>query len=292
MSGRADHTPLAPDAWLPALRTAQTAFADLLADADPGAVVPACAPWTVADLARHLANIHRWAAGMAAWIDGLDEDDTAGPHDPAALRDFYRDCATLLRSTLDHLGPDAPAYTLNGPGPAAFWHRRQLHETLVHVADLAAATGRPHPVTDPVLWADCVDEVITVMAPRQLRLARITAAAHPVAVHATDTGHHWVLDLTDPGARAVPATGRAPSVRKPSHDGEASGARELSNADEASSADEPSSARVPNPVAALVGPADRLALLLWRRTTPDDPGLTLTGDRDAALAALDRALVP
>lgn len=286
MSGRADHTPLAPDAWLPALRTAQTAFADLLADADPGALVPACAPWTVADLARHLATIHRWAAGMAARIDGLDQDDTAGPRDPAALRDFYRDCATLLRSTLDHLGPDAPAYTLNGPGPAVFWHRRQLHETLVHVADLAAATGRPHPVTDPVLWADCVDEVITVMAPRQLRLARITAPAHPIALHATDTGHRWVLDLTDsshrrvldatdPDHRAAPALHPAPTLSGRTSHPAATLAEWTSH-----------------PAATLAGPADRLALLLWARTTLDDPVLTLTGDRDTAVAALDRALVP
>lgn len=185
--------------WLPALRITQHAFADLLRTADPGAPVPACAPWTVTDLVLHLANTHRWAAGMAAG-GSEDEDDAVGPRDPDALRRYYDDAAAHLRATLDRLGPDFPARTLNGPGPASFWHRRQLHETLVHLDDLATATARPQPVTDPLLWSDTVDEVVTVLTPRQLRLGRIAPLGATLTLHATDTGRRWTLGTAGPAA--------------------------------------------------------------------------------------------
>ncbi len=46
------------------------------------------------------------------------------------------------------------------------------------------------------------------------------------------------------------------------------------------------------PDAVVRGPADVLALLLWRRTTLDDPRLDLSGDPAAAAAVLDRPLTP
>ena len=51
----------------------------------------------------------------------------------------------------------------------SFWHRRQLHETLIHLWDLRTAGGLDL-VVEPMLWADTVDEALTVMHPRQVRL--------------------------------------------------------------------------------------------------------------------------
>lgn len=234
--------PAAGTDLLDALAAAQDAFAALLADADPDAPVPGCAPWTVTDLALHLGGVHRWAAAMARRLDDGGADPTE-PREPAALRAFYREQADVLQDTLRALGPDARAHTLTGPGPAAFWHRRQVHETLVHLHDLAEAAGVPHPVDDPALWADTVDEVVTVMTPRQVRLGRMAPLDAPVALAATDAGRTWTL-----GGPAAPVT--------------------------------------------VAGPARALALLLWGRTTPDDPALTATGDRAALLAALARPLTP
>ncbi|WP_454051551.1 maleylpyruvate isomerase family mycothiol-dependent enzyme [Cellulomonas sp. Marseille-Q8402] len=177
---------------LPALAGAQDDFARLLTSADLDAPVPTCGAWTVTDLALHLGGVHRWAAGMARGTDD-GGDDPAGPRDPAALRAFYREQADALVTTLRDLGPAAPGLTLNGPGPAAFWHRRQLHETLVHLHDLALATGTAHPVDDPALWADAVDEVVTVMTPRQVRLGRLAPLAVPVRLVAADAGRAWAL---------------------------------------------------------------------------------------------------
>ncbi|QZN86690.1 maleylpyruvate isomerase family mycothiol-dependent enzyme [Cellulomonas sp. C5510] len=235
--------PAAP-VLLDVLAEAQDAFARLLADADPDAPVAACPGWTVTDLVLHLGAVHVWAAGMARGTDS-DEEGAPGPREPVALQARYREQAGTLLGTLRALGPDAPGLTLLGPGPASFWHRRQVHETLVHLHDLAAAAGAEHPVTDPSLWADTVDEVVTVMLPRQVRLGRTTLPEVAVRLAAPDAGRTWLLGVAEAG-----------------------------------------------PAAEVAGPSRALALLLWGRTTADDPALRVAGDRAALRAALGRALTP
>jgi len=46
------------------------------------------------------------------------------------------------------------------------------------------------------------------------------------------------------------------------------------------------------PVAEVAGPAASLALLLWGRTTADDPHLAVAGDRAAVRATLGGSLTP
>ncbi|MFT4289255.1 maleylpyruvate isomerase family mycothiol-dependent enzyme [Nocardioides sp.] len=156
------------------------------------AAVPGCGDWTVRDLVEHLAWVHHWAAAMAR-----DEDAVALPRHPADLVGRYAECAAELRETLATLPPDAPARTLNGPGPASFWHRRQVHETLVHLHDLL---GSADDVSAEV-WADAVDEVVAVMYPRQVRLDRIAPLADPLRLVATDTGREWRLGDDEPTAQ-------------------------------------------------------------------------------------------
>lgn len=250
--GRLDH--------LDALGRAQDAFAAELAASDPDATVPTCDPWTVTDLALHLAGVHRWAAAMARGVE-TDDSDPVQPRAAAAVRAFYDEQAQLLRMTLRDLGPDAPALTLVGPGPASFWRRRQLHETLVHLTDLVGAAGPTGPTgtadvgwADAEIWSDTVDEVVTVMAPRQVRLGRTRALLRAVGLVATDTGRTWTLTPADPSDDATPVP-------------------------------------VPAPVS-VAGPARSVALLLWGRVRPDDPTLLVTGDRTALDDALSGRLVP
>lgn len=200
MSERLDH--------LAALAVAQHAFAEALASADPEAPVPSCAPWRVADLALHLGGIHWWAAGMAHGVD-LDPREPAGPRDVDTLVRFYVWAAGALRRTLVDLGPDAPALTLVGPGTAAFWRRRQLHETLVHLWDLGAALGTDLTAVHDGVWSDTVDEVVTVMAPRQVRLGRMVATTTPVVLR-DHAGHVWRLGPEGwPAAAEVSGSARA-----------------------------------------------------------------------------------
>lgn len=168
--------------------------------ADLDVPIPTCGAWTAKELVRHLADVHRWAAGMARgtneWLEGPDE----------GLAHYYDACARLLRETLAELGPDAPATTLNGPGPASFWHRRQVHETLIHLYDLRTPLALEVDRVPAEVWADGVDEVVTMFYPRQVRLGRTDPVPHPVELVATDVERRWVLGEGEPVAGvAAPA---------------------------------------------------------------------------------------
>lgn len=195
-------------------------------EVDPTTRVPWCGRWRVEDLVVHVARIHHWAAGQAR-----REQETPLGRGPFVLEDLYRECAAELLDTLTDLGPDAPSWTLNGPGPASFWRRRQVHETLVHLWDLRTAAGL-NLVVDASVWADTVDEVATVMQPRQVRLGRIPRLPSPIALVAEDVGRCWVLDSADGGAPPVTATGTAQSLalllwRRPADEPGVSGDRRV-----------------------------------------------------------------
>ncbi|MDF2808965.1 MAG: hypothetical protein K0S43_3911 [Cellulosimicrobium sp.] len=179
----------------------QDAFLAEIRDADPETPVPACAGWRVRDLVEHVGSVHNWAAAQAR----RQQEAPLGPG-PSDLAPFYAEQAAELRTTLAALDPDAPAWTLlETDDPAStvrFWHRRQAHETLVHLHDLRAAVGSAVDDVDPTVWADTVDEVVTVMAPRQVRLGRAKPLALPVALRATDAGRSWVIGDGEPAATA------------------------------------------------------------------------------------------
>ncbi len=223
----------------------QDAFLAGVRAADHDARVPWCGRWRVRSLVVHLARVHHWAAAEAA-----RRREVPLGRGPFVLDDLYATCAAELRATLDALDPAATASTLLGPGPVAFWHRRQVHETLVHLWDLRTAAGLPTkgPGTGPSsvpVWADAVDELVTVVQPRQVRLGRTPPLPVRVRVDADDAGRTWALGPDGRDADVV-----------------------------------------------VTGPAEALALLLWRRTTPDDARLRVTGDADALRTLLTSRLVP
>lgn len=200
------------------LGTLQDAFLATIPQVDPTTRVPWCGRWRVRDLVVHVARIHHWAAGQASC-----RRETPLGRGPFDLAELYASCAAELRDTLVALGPDARASTLVGPGPASFWHRRQVHETLVHLWDLRTAGGLPLDV-DAAVWADTVDEVVTVMQPRQEHLGRMEPLPAPVGLVATDVERTWSLGGT--GAPAVTVTARAQDLallvwgrRSPGDDG-------------------------------------------------------------------------
>lgn len=164
---------------------------------DAATPVPWCGRWRVRNLVVHLARIHHWAAGQAR-----RRQETPLGRGPFVLTDLYASCALELRTTLADLGPSAPAWTLDDSGVAAFWHRRQTHETLVHLWDLRTAGGLPLDVP-PEVWADTVDEVVTVMQPRQERMGRMEPLPAPIELVADDTVGSWLLGGTGEPAAQV-----------------------------------------------------------------------------------------
>ncbi|MFI5426481.1 maleylpyruvate isomerase family mycothiol-dependent enzyme [Aeromicrobium sp. UC242_57] len=128
--------------------------------------VPACPGWTVRDLAEHLGGVHRWAAAIV-----LSGQRLAPPRplveDPVDR--WYAGTAQALLAALRAVSPaeEVPNFTRMGE-TAAFWPRRQMHQTLVHAVDAAQALGRDEAdwTVAPAIAADGIDEVLQVFFPR------------------------------------------------------------------------------------------------------------------------------
>jgi uncharacterized protein (TIGR03083 family) len=178
---------LPPERWLDHLERECGRFSAVLADGDLAAPVPACPGWDLAALTGHLGGVHRWARDGVA--EGRPtEEERPYPADRAPLRAWFDESAADLLATLRAAGPTAPCWHF-GPAPrtAAFWFRRQAHETAMHARDAEeAAWGRRTPL-DPELVADGIDEILTMFLPRQVRLGRLDPPAQVAELRATDT---------------------------------------------------------------------------------------------------------
>ena len=197
------HTPLPPEISLRHLELAAAEFADVLAEGDLAARVPACPEWTTTRLAHHLGSIHRWARhAVAEGSPGPDEDET-GPSDRSELVAWFSEGSAALTAALRAAGPDAPCWTF-GPKPrtAAFWFRRQAHETAMHTWDAKASQGAAGEL-GAELALDGIDEVATMFLPRQLRLGRLPALPAALAVEPDGAGRGWVLG--EPGQEPAAA---------------------------------------------------------------------------------------
>ncbi|SDS56231.1 TIGR03083 family protein [Friedmanniella luteola] len=142
--------------------------------ADLAAPVASCPGWTVHDLVTHLGAVHRWAAAATRTpSDGPAPADPREPHglDGPALARWYAAGAADLVEALS-VDVDRSCWTLARPSTVGFWRRRQLHETVLHRWDLQTALGRPARM-DAEVALDGIDEVLTVMLPRQVRLGRV-----------------------------------------------------------------------------------------------------------------------
>ena len=188
-----------PRAALSALAREVSLFAALLDQEALAEPVPSCPGWTVADLARHLGGVHRWARQVV--LVGQSREPQ-GPTDPEQVRPWFHDGAAALIDTLAGTDPGQPCWTLAGPGDAAFWMRRQAHETTLHRWDAATGLGIPSSI-DEAVAADGIDEVATVFVPRQIRLGRLTPGPE-------------VIDLvTDSGQRKRVSTNTTPPATPP-----------------------------------------------------------------------------
>ncbi len=162
----------------------------------------------------HLARIHHWAAGQAR-----REQETPLGRGPFDLPALYAECAAELRETLAALDPDAPSWALlddgvpraERTGTVRFWHRRQAHETLVHLWDLRAAIGEDV-AAPPERWLDCLHEVVTVMHPRQVRLERVAPPSAAIAFQPEGAGASLALAGAPEGAEAVTIAGSSKSL--------------------------------------------------------------------------------
>ena len=197
--------------YLPMLEGLTGEFAEVLRTTDPAAAVPDCAGWTVTDLGTHLGNVHRWAATVVRTGEAQPQNLAADAG--ADLASWYSESARLLLDALHSADPDAPCWHFGGTEKTkAFWFRRQVHETAVHLAD----SGSDHAL-DPAAAADGVDEVLGVLMPRVTRWHPVPRLPGPVTLRATDTGDVWTVHPGEPPALGPAADGAA-TVEAPARD--------------------------------------------------------------------------
>ncbi|MEV0089358.1 maleylpyruvate isomerase family mycothiol-dependent enzyme [Saccharopolyspora sp. NPDC050642] len=220
-------------------------FAEAVAGADPNARVPTCPEWPLRVLVGHVGQAHRWAAGIArSGPTPVPDPFDADPGSPEDWSDWLHEGASILADAVLS-ADDRPVWTFLGPRPATFWLRRMLHDTTVHHADAALATGAAFEVA-PDLAADAISEWLEVLSDpvaqtvkpafAELRGTGQTLLLRP------DTGLGWLITRTPDGVRWTRATETADT--------------------------------------ALAGPARDLLLVLTRRLPIDQ--VTITGDRNLA----------
>jgi uncharacterized protein (TIGR03083 family) len=219
-------------------------LAEALVGADPAMPVPTCPKWPLRVLVGHVGQAHRWAAGIVrSGPTPVPDPFDADPGSPEQWSAWLRAGAADLADAVSSAG-DGPVWTFFGPGRATFWLRRMLHDTTVHHADAALATGTAFEVA-PDLAADAVSEWLEVLAEpatstlnpafAELRGTGQTLRFRP------DTGVGWLVTRTPDGIRWARA--------------------DTDTAD-----------------ATLAGPVADLLLVLTRRLPPGR--VSVTGDRD------------
>ncbi|MDF2848603.1 MAG: hypothetical protein K0R97_2585 [Oerskovia sp.] len=236
-------------------------FLEAVRAAPPGARVPACPEWGVADLTYHLAEVQAfWSAvvGPAAG-EGLHADDVAPLARPAhdsALPDLAATATARLLAALAGRDPSEPCWSWHDAGRTVGWvARRQAHEALVHRVDAEQSAGRDVTGADPQVAADGVDEVLRVLVDGIPAWGTFTPDGSTVSVAVDgpgETPRSWEL-----------AFGRLTGVGP-----ESGTAYDL---DSAQLVDLPGST-----TAQVSGPAWALDVWLWGRA--DRQGLTVHGD--------------
>jgi uncharacterized protein (TIGR03083 family) len=200
--------------YLPVLRELTDGFAEALRTADPAAAVPDCAGWTVTDLGTHLGNVHRWAATIVR--TGEVHPQNFATDAGADLASWYAEGARMLLDALHAAEPDDPCWHFAAVEKTkAFWFRRQVHETAVHLADAHGGAGTGFTL-DPAVAADGVDEVLGALLPRVTRWHAVPSLPGPVSLRATDTGDVWTVHPGEPPALGPAADGA--TVEAPARD--------------------------------------------------------------------------
>lgn len=179
-----------------------------IAEANPAAAVPACPGWTATDLAVHTASVFGRVAHLCA--ERATEPLAApigSPADPDDPWDWCRGVLATLVDALRGIEPDEPVWSWTDNHSGAFYHRRMVHESIVHRIDAQAAAGIAGRIDDPAIAADGIGDVMSVGMRFRSSGAPIDYPAGTISLLATDTGDRWSLAAVD-GALGI-GTGEA-----------------------------------------------------------------------------------
>jgi uncharacterized protein (TIGR03083 family) len=159
--------------------------------------IAACPEWDLAELARHVGQIHRWATVAAATAAQPQRGSFARqPPEGTPLPQWLRDGVDALVQTLAGIDPSAPTWhVFPVPLVAGVWPRRQAHETAIHRWDAQTAIGLDARL-DPHLASDGIDEYFGVILPRLAMGEDVALPSGTLHVHCTDVPGEWLVRAT------------------------------------------------------------------------------------------------
>ncbi len=112
-----------------------------------------------------------------------------------------------MADALADIGTDDPVWSWTDRQTGGFYHRRMVHETVLHHWDAHTMTGTPPPL-DPAISADGIDELMSVGMRFRADGSAVPYPAGSISFLAVDTGHRWSLASVE----GVLGIGRGDSV--------------------------------------------------------------------------------
>lgn len=165
--------------------------------ADLSTVVPDCPGWTLRDLIAHLGRVY--GAVSTVIEQRASEPVRPGPEaflaadaDDDRARAWFDDRIEAVIGSLRSVDPATPVWTWSNERTAGFYHRRMVHETSVHFADVARALGQGFTI-DREVCIDGVDEYFDVMLSRAMGRADAVVPSGSLHLHCTDGPGEWLV---------------------------------------------------------------------------------------------------
>lgn len=186
-------TPDSPRGYLGALRDV-TATLVSLSPAIVDAIVTDCPGWVGRDVVAHLGRVY---ASVTAIVDAratgpVDVGDLAVAPADGTIHDWIARRSAEMLAALEGLAPDERVWTWSTDHTGGFYHRRMVHETTVHVADLQRAIGRT-PTIDRAMACDGIDEAYELILPFGLKRRNRTFPTSTLHLHCTDGPGEWLV---------------------------------------------------------------------------------------------------
>ncbi len=163
-------------------------------DPDLSVPVPDCPGWTTRDLLVHTGRVY---AAVAAVVEARASEPVR-PSPEALLPDgatsrealeWFVERRVAVEEALRGLSPTTPIWTWSTDRTGAFYRRRMVHETAVHLADVCRALDRPVQIEREVC-VDGIDEYFEVMVPRSIETKGIPSGS--LHLHCTDGPGEWL----------------------------------------------------------------------------------------------------
>jgi len=171
------------------------------AEANPDLPIPECPGWTASDVIRHVGQVYAMVAAIVA--ERSLEYVAPGPESTpptTGLETWFAERRAVVGDLLAAIDPDTPVWTWSSNRTAGFYHRRMLHETVVHLGDIERALGM-EVIVDRVVALDGIDEFFDVVLPFSLARGRSTLPTGSLHLHCTDGDGEWMVRIEDGAPR-------------------------------------------------------------------------------------------